>query len=88
MVSKDFPIERFRRATARRLRAKATETEILLWKRLRSIETEFQVISTHLTGGQHEIRVFASSSPGPGFHPVPSGLEDVYFLHLARHSKN
>jgi very-short-patch-repair endonuclease len=40
MVSKNFPIERFRRATARRLRAKATETEILLWKRLRSIETE------------------------------------------------
>jgi very-short-patch-repair endonuclease len=39
MVSKDFPIERFRRATARRLRAKATETEILLWKRLRTIET-------------------------------------------------
>ena len=40
MVSKSFPIERFRRATARRLRAKATETEILLWKRLRTIETE------------------------------------------------
>src|SRR6202050_2237155 len=55
---------------------------------LRSMETEFQVISTHLTGGQHEIRVFASSSPGAGFHPVPSGLEDVYFLHLSRHSKN
>src|SRR6202789_3837286 len=55
---------------------------------LRSLESEFQVISTHLTGGQHEIRVFAPSSPGPGFHPVPSGLEDVYFLHLARHSKH
>src|ERR1700722_15002068 len=40
MTIKDFPIERFRRATARRLRAKATETEILLWKRLRTIETE------------------------------------------------
>ena len=33
---------------------------------LRSLESEFQVISTHLTGGQHEIRVFASSSPGAG----------------------
>jgi ABC-2 type transport system ATP-binding protein len=55
---------------------------------LRTLETEFQVISTHLTGGQHEIRVFAASSPGAGFHPVPSGLEDVYFLHLSRHSKN
>src|ERR1700722_20233031 len=40
MTIKDFPIERFRRATARRLRAKATETEILLWKRLRGIEAE------------------------------------------------
>jgi ABC-2 type transport system ATP-binding protein len=55
---------------------------------LRSIESEFQVISTHLAAGQHEIRVFAASSPGAGFHAVPSGLEDVYFLHLARHAKN
>src|ERR1700733_2711564 len=55
---------------------------------LRSIESEFQVISTHLAAGQHEIRVFAASSPGAGFHAVPSGLEDVYFLHLSRHSKN
>jgi ABC-2 type transport system ATP-binding protein len=55
---------------------------------LRSIESEFQVISTHLAAGQHEIRVFAESSPGAGFHAVPSGLEDVYFFHLARHAKN
>jgi ABC-type multidrug transport system ATPase subunit len=55
---------------------------------LRSIESEFQVISTHLAGGQHEIRVFASSSPGAGFQAVPAHLEDVYFLHLSRHSKN
>jgi len=40
MVNNGFPIDRFRRATARRLRAKSTETEILLWKRLRAIETE------------------------------------------------
>jgi len=39
MTSNSFPIDRFRRGTARRLRAKATETEILLWKRLRTIET-------------------------------------------------
>ena len=55
---------------------------------LRSLESEFQVISTHLTGGQHEIRVFASSSPGAGFRAAPSELEDVYFLQLARHAKN
>ena len=55
---------------------------------LRVLETDLQVISTHLVGGQHEIRVFAPAAPGPGFHAVPSGLEDVYFLNLARHQKN
>jgi ABC-2 type transport system ATP-binding protein len=55
---------------------------------LRSLESEFQVISTRLAGGQHEIRVFAASSPGPGFQAVPSELEDVYFLQLARHANN
>jgi len=38
--------------------------------------------------GQHEIRVFAASSPGAGFRAVPSGLEDVYFLNLARRVKH
>jgi len=54
---------------------------------LRVLESECHVISTHLTGGQHEARVFAASSPGAGFHSVPSGLEDVYFLNLSRHSE-
>jgi len=40
MAGNSLPIDRFRRAHARRLRAKATDTELLLWKRLRSIETE------------------------------------------------
>ena len=71
------------------------EIEGHIWSRiaatddeLRSLESEFQVISTHLTGGQHEIRVFAPSSPGSGFRAVPSDLEDVYFLQLARHTNN
>jgi ABC-2 type transport system ATP-binding protein len=51
---------------------------------LRAIEAELKVVSSHLVGGQHEIRVFAPSSPGPGFRAVPSGLEDVYFLNVAR----
>jgi ABC-2 type transport system ATP-binding protein len=66
-----------------------------IWSRIVStddelcaLESQFQVISTHLSGGQHEIRVFAPSSPGDGFHPVRSELEDVYFLHLSRHAKN
>ncbi len=55
---------------------------------LRAIEAELQVVSTHLVGGQHEIRVFSPASPGSGFHTVPSGLEDVYFLNLSRHAVN
>ncbi len=49
---------------------------------LRGLETELKVISSHLVAGQHEIRVYADSSPGDGFRPVDSGLEDVYFLNL------
>jgi ABC-2 type transport system ATP-binding protein len=60
----------------------ATEDE------LRAIESQFNVISTHLVGGQHEIRVFANAAPGEGFRPVDSGLEDVYFLNLARQAKD
>ena len=55
---------------------------------LRALEATFHVISTHLIGGLHEVRVFADSSPGDGFRPVESGLEDVYFLNLANHAKN
>ena len=55
---------------------------------LRALESNFNVISTHLVGGLHEVRVYADSSPGEGFTPVDSGLEDVYFLNLAKHAKN
>jgi len=50
---------------------------------LRALEAELRVISSHLIGGQHEIRVYADGSPGDGFRPVDAGLEDVYFLNLA-----
>ncbi len=55
---------------------------------LKALETSFHVLSTHLIGGLHEIRIYAESSPGEGFSAVESGLEDVYFLNLARHAKN
>ena len=51
---------------------------------MRAVETQLPVISTHLVGGQHEIRVYADASPGDGFSPVDSSLEDVYFLNLSR----
>jgi ABC-2 type transport system ATP-binding protein len=55
---------------------------------LRTLESQLQIVSTHLVGGLHEIRVFAPSSPGAAFRPVASGLEDVYFLNLSRRAKN
>jgi len=54
---------------------------------LRALETEVHVISTHLVGGQHEVRVYADASPGNGFAPVDSDLEDVYFLNLSQQAK-
>jgi ABC-2 type transport system ATP-binding protein len=60
----------------------ATDDEV------RTIETQLHVISTHLVGGQHEIRVYADTSPGNGFHSVESDLEDVYFLNLSQQSKS
>lgn len=55
---------------------------------LRALESQLPIISTHLVGGQHEIRVYSDSSPGDGFRPVDSNLEDVYFLNLSRQAKN
>ena len=52
-----------------------------------SLETQFHVISTHLVGGQHEIRVYADTSPDDGFCAVDSDLEDVYFLSLSQQAK-
>jgi ABC-2 type transport system ATP-binding protein len=55
---------------------------------LGELEKSLQVVSTHLLGGLHEVRVYASSSPGTGFKAVDSDLEDVYFLNLTRQAKN
>ena len=55
---------------------------------LRALERAFNVVSTHLIGGLHEVRVFADSSPSEGFRPVDSSLEDVYFVNLARQATN
>jgi ABC-type multidrug transport system ATPase subunit len=55
---------------------------------LAALERAYNLVSTHMVGGLHEVRIFADSDPGDGFKPVDSGLEDVYFLNLARHAKN
>jgi ABC-type multidrug transport system ATPase subunit len=50
---------------------------------LRALEAGHHVISTRLVAGQHEVRVFAPSSPGEGFRAVGAELADVYFLQLS-----
>jgi len=55
---------------------------------LKAIESRVTVVSSHLVAGQHEIRVHSPTQPGPDFRSVPTVLEDVYFLTVARHSLN
>ena len=59
----------------------ATDAEV------NAIESRLHVISTHLVGGQHEIRVHSDTPPGDGFSSVDSDLEDVYFLNLSQQAK-
>jgi ABC-2 type transport system ATP-binding protein len=54
---------------------------------LRALESQLRVISSHLVGGQHEVRVYADASPGEGFSEVDSDLEDVYFLTLSQQAR-
>ena len=35
---------------------------------LRALEGSLNVISTHLVGGLHEVRIYADASPGRGLH--------------------
>jgi ABC-2 type transport system ATP-binding protein len=66
-----------------------------VWKRIvatdaerEELEKTMKVISTHLVGGLHEVRVYSDSSPGPGFVTSEADLEDVYFLNLANAERN
>ncbi|MBW4038299.1 MAG: ABC transporter ATP-binding protein [Acidobacteria bacterium] len=68
------------------LRGKIYSKVVATDDELRALESSFNVISTHLVGGLHEVRIHADSSPGQEFRPVDSGLEDVYFLNLTHHA--
>ena len=57
-------------------------------QQLRALESQLRIISTHLVGGQHEIRVYSDANPGDGFRAVDSELQDVYFFNLSQHAKN
>jgi ABC-type multidrug transport system ATPase subunit len=51
---------------------------------LSAIDSNFNVVSTHLVGGLHEVRVYSDTSPGDGFTQDDANLEDVYFLTLSK----
>ncbi len=53
---------------------------------LSAIDSNFNVVSTHLVGGLHEVRVFSGENPGEGFTQDDANLEDVYFLTLSKQS--
>jgi ABC-type multidrug transport system ATPase subunit len=62
-----------------------------MWSRVLSSDEEVQtmsarhqVVSSHLVGGQHAIRVYAADPPGDGFARVDPQLDDVYFLSVSR----
>ena len=66
-----------------------------MWKKIVATDAErdelektLKVISTHLVGGLHEVRVYSDSSPGQGFVTSEADLEDVYFLNLANAERN
>ncbi len=61
-----------------------------IWKKLieksevEVAKEQFQVISTHISEGKVEIRVFAEAQPDSDFIPVESNLEDVYFSSITK----
>jgi ABC-2 type transport system ATP-binding protein len=66
-----------------------------VWKKIvatdgerEALEESMKVISTHLVGGSHEVRVYSESSPGQGFVTSEADLQDVYFLNLANAERN
>ncbi|HEY2117580.1 MAG TPA: ABC transporter ATP-binding protein [Candidatus Acidoferrum sp.] len=66
-----------------------------VWKKIvatdagrEALEKDLHVISTHLVGGLHEVRVYAAGSPGADFVPAEADLEDVYFFNLTATERN
>jgi ABC-2 type transport system ATP-binding protein len=55
---------------------------------LSDIDSAFNVVSTHLVGGLHEVRVYSDTSPGDGFTQHDANLEDVYFLSLSHQANS
>jgi ABC-2 type transport system ATP-binding protein len=48
----------------------------------KAVSSQFNLVSTKLLGGAHELRIHSETDPGEGFRAVEPDLEDVYFLTL------
>ena len=63
-----------------------------IWKKqldksdVEAAKAHFHVISTHVTDGKVEVRVFSENQPDTGYIPVESNLEDVYFSSITEKS--
>ncbi len=53
-----------------------------------AVSTQFNLVSTKLLGGQHELRIYSETNPGEGFRSVDPDLEDVYFRTLNSQGAN
>jgi len=46
------------------------------------IEKNFDLVSTQLTAGRHQVRVYSEQPLNSGFTPADIDLEDVYFTSI------
>jgi ABC-type multidrug transport system ATPase subunit len=78
IVRSGAPLELIESMNGRIWRRTIARTELEAYRR------EHEVIATRLYAGRTVIHVLAVTHPGPGFEPVPGGLEDLYFSTLAQ----
>lgn len=57
-------------------------TKVIEKEELPIYQSEYEVISTHLVGGETLIKVLSDSLPTPEFKPFAAGLEDYYFSQM------
>jgi ABC-type multidrug transport system ATPase subunit len=50
-----------------------------------ALKDRVALVSTRLQAGHTVVRCYGTEPPGPGFEPVSSDLEDVYFCTIAGH---
>ena len=54
---------------------------------LAEIEKSFDLVSTQLTAGRHQVRVYSEQPLDQGFTPADTDLEDVYFTSIKHQQK-